>query len=173
MRLADSTARGEILYDSGRVPLLIRVPCLLLAFLCLAILFDLAVLLAFDRTVLLPPPTDLPAGWLVAFAGTAVLAAFMLSVWVGRTRIIWDAELGVLQVEGRWLFGTTRRNLPQAELAVVRIRHGRILGSSAWNVSLLDSSGRENWLTQLNTEAVARSLGERIAEATHKPLELT
>src|SRR5262249_52026923 len=137
---------GEVLYDSGRVPLWLRTPGLLLALLCLAILFDLVALRAFGRTVFLPPPTDLPAGWLVAFIGTGVLAWLLLQVWVGRKRILWDAERRQLRLEDRWLFGTIRRALPRADTAVVRVRHGRLKASTFWDVSLLATSGRETWL---------------------------
>jgi hypothetical protein len=83
MTVAVATGNAEILYDSGRVPLGLRLPCLLLALLCLAIAIDLAALPVVGRTLLLPPPVGLPLGWLPAFLGTVLLAAFLSQVWLG------------------------------------------------------------------------------------------
>jgi hypothetical protein len=55
---------------------------------------------------------------------------------------------------------------------VVRVRQGHLKASTFWDVSLLDSSGRETWLTRLYAEAQGRSLAERIAATINRPLEL-
>jgi hypothetical protein len=170
--MALSTSNTEILYDSGRVPLWWRLPCLLLALLSLAIVVDLVALPVVGQTLLLPPPVELPLGWLPAVLGTLFLAAFLLQVWLGRKRILWEAESGELLLEDRWLLGTARRRTGPMTLAAVLVRGKRLRASTFWDIYLRDCDGRVTWLTRAYAEADAHAIGGRIAAAIKRPLEV-
>ena len=106
MTPAVDPSNPAVLYDTKRVPLWLRLPCLLLALLCLAMAIDLIALPVVGHTLLLPPPGQLPLRWLPAVVGTSLLAALLLQVWLGRKRIVWEAECGQLLLEDPWLLGT-------------------------------------------------------------------
>ena len=139
---AVDTGSTDMLFDSGRIPLLFRVPALLLAFVCLAIETDLVSLLATGEPLLMPPPIRLPLGWLSAFIGTTLLAAFLSQIWVGRKRILWKAAHRQLLVEDRWLLGTSRMRIGQSDIAAVCVQFGEILASKFWNILIRGPSGK-------------------------------
>jgi hypothetical protein len=170
MTPALASSNAEILYDSGRVPLWLRLPCLLLALLCLAIVIDLIALRVVGHTLLLPPG-KLPSGWLPAVLGTSLLAAFVLQVWLGGRRILWEAACGQLLLEDPWLLGTWRRRLDQRACAAVRVRRTHLLASTFWDISIRERGGRATWLTCASNEAEAHAVGGRIAAALQCPLE--
>jgi hypothetical protein len=172
MTVAVATSNAEILYDSGRVPLWLRLPCLLLALLCLAIAIDLVALPVAGQTLLLPPPVELPLGWLPAVLGAVLLAAFLSQVWLGRKRILWEAGCGELLLEDRWLLGTSRRRIGRPALAAVQVRLKRLRASTFWDIYIRGRCGRVTWLTRAYAGADAQAVGGRIAAAIGRPLEV-
>ena len=162
-----------VLYDSGRLPPWLRIPCLLVAVFCLGLTIDRSWLRLFGRTLLLPVFPETPLGWIPAVAATALLAVFFAQLSVGRKRILWNSTSRQLIVEDRWLFGTARSCRAQADLVSVWLRFGRVLAGTHWNVYVRDSCGVAHWLTQLQAEPDARAVAERIAAAIERPLEVT
>jgi hypothetical protein len=168
----DAASDVRVLYDSGRLPLWVRILCLLFAVVCIILAGDLVWLRLFGRSLISPaaaPKT--PLGWFPAVAATMLLAIWFLQLWTGRKRILWESGSRQLIVEDRWLLGTAKTSLAQSDLVSIQVRRGRTLFSRWWDIYAQDSCCKARRLTQLSAEADARAVAAQIAGAIERPLE--
>jgi hypothetical protein len=150
------------LYDSGRVPLLIRIPCLALGLLCLSALADLLSRHVFGVGVGFLSTRPGPFGLIPALLGTGILSYGMLSIWFGRNRICWIPASRELVSEGMNLWWRSRTRIPRDVISSIAVEKGSVK-SSFWDLYAVKSDGTRVWLTRQNVESEAMTVARNIA----------
>ena len=163
---------SAILYDSGRFPLLFRIPALVFG---LFVLWLAVAIAAYGLCgvssgfSLAGVHGSLLFGSLSCFA----IAAIWIFVWFAHLRISFDATRQELIV---WTRGYLRWHEHHADLAGARefhIRHVRTgLSRRTWRVRIIFTDGRTERLTDIDIQSEAESLAESLRSATNLPVTI-
>jgi hypothetical protein len=165
---------GITVYDSGPLPLLIRVPCLALGLFCFLLACDLVSHRAFGVGIIFATPPETPSGFIPALLAAIVLSWFMFLAFFGRNRIFWIPSSQELVLKYRGLFFCkTSKHIHRDTISFVAIRRGRLLASTFWDLYVMDPKGKRRWLTRSYDEDKAKFVARTIAQAVgviYKPL---
>ena len=153
-------------YDGGRAPWWVRVPCLLLGVVCLLLLADLLCARLLNLHWL---DARTPLGVVPAVLALVLLAFWMIQVWYGRKRIFWDAAGQRLMVEDRLLIWTVRRRIPASQVTSIEVRRGRTLASTFWDIYACAPMGKTTWLTRAYEKEDAADIAQRLARTLERP----
>ena len=166
------TTVAQPIYDTGRLPLWIRLPSALLGLFVSVLWIDLVLehIVGLDFRLLIAGPISTPLGVAPALVGLALLALFFFQVWFGRKRILFAPEPQQLVVEDYWLAGVWRSRLAVSEIEQIKLKCGRALSSRFWNIYAVSPTVRATWLTRCRDRARARDVAERIATAIGRPV---
>lgn len=157
---------GITVYDSGRVPFLIRVPCLALGIFCFLIACDLISHRVFGVGIIFASSPDTPLGFIPALLGMTILSWFMFHVWFGWNRIVWMPSSQELVLNYRnLLFRKTSKHIHRDAISFVAIRRGRLLTGTFWDLYVVNPEGKRRWLTRQYSEVKAATVAHVIAEA--------
>jgi hypothetical protein len=162
-----------IVYDSGRLPLWLRVPTLVFGLFPCVLLFDVVCehVLGIPSRILLSGPSTTPAGVPIAVIAIALLALFMVNTWVARRRILLVNGGQELLVEVPWLFGTSRARISVPAIVRVEVRCATLRAKTFWDVYAVILANRVGgWLTRCYSEEDANEVGGRISNAVGRPM---
>lgn len=159
----------HLLYDTGRIPFWLRLPCAAAGVFLLWIsahvlsshLFGFALGLHFKNESGSP---------VIGFLATLALGLFLLSTWFLRNRIYLDASGKEIVVRHAGLFGRSVRRIQLSDAAGVSVRPGKIRGGAFWDISIELKNGRQEWLTRVylnnDKDAIVRTFAQDARLAT-------
>jgi hypothetical protein len=154
-----------VLYDTERLPLLIRLPFLLIGICCFLALVDFLGDWLFGLRILFAssPKTSNR----VIFA--AICLGLAIQLWSQRRRILWYATDEYLVIEERLLFWDTQQWIARELVSSIQIRPGRTKSGPCWNIYAYEFNGRKKWLTRTGDKEEASEIAGRIAQAIDRP----
>lgn len=133
-----------MIHDSGRLPLVVCVPCVALGLLCLLLAVEILTDRLFGVRLLFEAPAEpLSAGATLGVASFLLLLAFALTnAWSLRRRWTVVADDCLLH-KLDWLGGTVRRTTPLGDIAAIEVKPlpGRRVGNSNWRVQVRLADG--------------------------------
>ena len=142
----------HLLLDTGRLPLWLRLPILLVGVFILWLSAHIASshLLGYDLGLHTTNESGSPV---LGFVLTLGLGLFFVSVWFLRNRIVFDSDRGEVVIHHSGLFGRSRRRISLAGASAVYVHHARLLASTFWDIGVEFGDGRREWLTRVYAEA--------------------
>lgn len=150
----------RLLYDTGPVPLFVRLGTLPFAALCVVVGYKL----------LREEAARLGSGQsLLGLVALALLLLLFVQLWFWRSWLFFDGAQQALVQRHRGLFGASNRRTAAREVAQVLVRPGHLRASQFWDVALVLTSGRRCWLTRIHQEPQAQRLAQVLAETLDLP----
>lgn len=151
-----------LLYDTGNLPLWVRLPTVLAGVFALWLSAHLVSSHLFGYDLGLPT-TGESGSPLLGFIVTLGLGGFFVSVWFLRNRIVFDSKQCQIVVHHFGLFGQSQRKIPLDGAKGVYVRPGRVRASRFWDLGIEFTDGSRRWLTRVynGAEATARVFSER------------
>ncbi len=162
----------SVVYDSGYVPLFVRIICVLLG---LALLGISATMVAAGLRIIDVFPTNLTGfnlWWKVSLVSLILFVASItfLQVWFERISLVLDRQAGELTRISALMLWTRRRRIPITAAKSVKIACSLLLATPAWDVKLMLNTDKCFWLARLYTSESAIELAEDISMNLHIPL---
>jgi hypothetical protein len=152
-----------LLHDTGKAPLMIRLPLAVAGVFLLWVsaheasshLFGRNLGLHFTRESGSPP---------LGFLATLGLGLFFLSVWFLRNRIVFDPIRGEILARHSGLFGHSVRRVALLDAAGVYVKSGGRRGRRFSDIGIEFKDHRQKWLTRIyrNEEETIRRFSETL-----------
>ena len=157
----------QLLYDTGRLPIWLRLPIALFGLFVLWLSAHIASSHPFGHDLGLHL-----TGWsgspLMGFIVALGLGLFFVSVWFLRNRIVFDSGRGEVVVRHSGLFGRSQRRIPLAGARAVYVEYARLLASTFWDIGIEFDNGRREWVTRVY--AGADDTARVFSESTKLPV---
>ena len=157
------------IYDTARIPLFIRIPCLLLGILVLFLTIYLPLEAAFKFS------NGMNAN---NFGGLNVtgelilgmLGLFFVSIWFKRNEIFYDKIKHEILIKHTGLFAARWNAIPLKHTKAIYVSHGRIRATEFWNIGILYTDGKRKWLTRIHDKTQADSVIDSFSQITKIPI---
>lgn len=160
----------RLVYSSGRVSLLWRIPMAVAGAVSLLITCDLICDWILGKGIPIFREAQMPLGRIPALGGALLIVFGSVQMWAGERRVLVDAESQNLVIEYRGPFGWRSRKVPLESIVSVQIHAGRTMTSRFWDISALGPARKHVWLTRCYSTQDAEALGNRIVEGTTIPV---
>ena len=157
----------NLLYDTKRLPLFIRLPFLLFGILYLLLLVDILGDWLFGLPIFGLKPKASDRVFFVVLL--SALSIGVIQLWYGRKRILWDAIDECLIIKDRLLFWDTQQRIARAQISSIQIRSGSIRSRTFWYIYACEFTAGETRLIRIGNKEKASEIAERIARAIDRP----
>jgi hypothetical protein len=173
--MANLIPGAQLLYTSGRVPLVIRLILLPFAGLALCAMWMIARDMLGQQGFWNRSPNDrLPP--VVVFLLVAGLFLMFLGPWLWTNWLVFDRERQLLVMFHRGFLGTRRWfTVPISEISHLEMKFGTIRATCFWDVSMVRTGGRRYFLTRSyvgREDPPPHEEVNRIARPIERPVQL-
>jgi hypothetical protein len=160
----------QLLRDTGRMPIWLRVPVALAGVFVLWLSAAIASSHLFGYDLGLHFRGAESGSPVLGFVGTLALGLFFMSVWFLRNRIFLDATHREILVRHSGLFRRSVRRVPLLDATGIYLRFGGTLSGTYWVIGIEFKNGRREWLTQIKRFEDADAAARTFSESTGLPV---
>ncbi len=158
------------IYDTDRVPLLIRLPVLILGVFALGLATNITAQHLFHMDLGLgnTQETGSPlVGCLLLYA----LSFFFISIWFLQNQFFFDSDQNELVIRHRGLFGKSKKTTSLKNAQSIYIKMGHIRAAEFWNIGIEFQDETKQWLTRIDDKNEADIIAAKFSETTKLPLK--